>query len=225
MEISKGTILGNSGIGIFGLATDKYAIVPFGIKETTKELIEKTLECKIIQNSVANTVLLGTMLAGNSKTLLIPPNMTETEYNNFSQLGELDVEIVEIKSKYTALGNLILLNDKGAVISEIFEKKAQKQIEDALGIETTVGNILSSPLVGTTGLATNRGCLVHPLTTEEEKRELASLLKVKVDLTTVNRGVPYPKIGIIANSTGAFVGEDTTGPESMRIFELLLSSL
>ena len=210
MEISKGTILGNSGIGIFGLATDKYAIVPFGIKETTKELIEKTLECKIIQNSVANTVLLGTMLAGNSKTLLIPPNMTETEYNNFSQLGELDVEIVEIKSKYTALGNLILLNDKGAVISEI---------------ETTVGNILSSPLVGTTGLATNRGCLVHPLTTEEEKRELASLLKVKVDLTTVNRGVPYPKIGIIANSTGAFVGEDTTGPESMRIFELLLSSL
>jgi translation initiation factor 6 (eIF-6) len=48
-------------------------------------------------------------------------------------------------------------------------------------------------------------------------------MKVKTDVCTINRGIPYPRVGILANSNGAVIGTDSTGPESMRIFEILLS--
>ncbi|MHA1399562.1 MAG: translation initiation factor IF-6 [Candidatus Heimdallarchaeaceae archaeon] len=223
MDIVKGSILGNSGVGIFGFGTNSYVLVPYGIKETTLQIIKSTLETSIIQLSIANTVLIGTMVSGNSQTLLIPFNTTDNEYERLQPLTESGIEIVEIESKYTALGNLILANDKGAIISDTFEKKAQKQISDALGVETIAGKIMDSPLVGTMGTVTNRGCLVHPLLSKEEIMEISSILHVNVDLCTVNRGIPYPKVGIIANSRGALIGEDTTGPESMRIFEVLFA--
>ena len=105
----------------------------------------------------------------------------------------------------------------------MFEKNAQKQISDALNVEVIIGNLLESPLVGSIAMSTNKGALVHPLLSEEEISELSSILKVRADVCTINRGIPYPRVGIIANSRGAVIGVDSTGPESMRIFEVLLA--
>ena len=115
------------------------------------------------------------------------------------------------------------MNDKGAILSEMFEKEAQKQIKDILDVEVVVGNLLGSPLVGSIIMSTNRGALVHPLLSEEEISEISQILKVKTDVSTINRGIPYPRVGILANSKGAVIGSDSTGPESMRIFEVLLA--
>lgn len=223
MEISKSTVLGNSNLGIFALSTEKYSVVPFGTKESVTKTILETLNVKIVHSTIANSVLIGTLAVGNSKTLLVPLNTSGKEIKLLQDNLEEDVEIIEVNSKYTALGNLVVLNDKGAVISEMFEKKAQTQIRDILDVEVTVGNLLGSPLVGSMAMSTNKGALVHPLLSEEEVKELSSILKVRADVCTINRGVPYPRVGIIANSRGAVIGTDSTGPESMRIFEVLLA--
>ena len=210
-------------MGIFGFATDKYSIVPHGIKERTLENL-KVLKVPIIQTSMANSVLIGVMAVGNSSTLFVPYTITEKELIYLKEIkNELGIEIVEVQSKLTALGNLMLINDKGALISDKFEKKAQSQIIDVLPFNVEVGAILGSPLVGTMAMATNKGVLIHPMVPEEEKSELESVLHVKSDVCTVNKGVPYPRIGIIANSKGAIVGNETTGPEMMRIFEVLFT--
>ena len=223
MDITKTTILGNSGLGVFALSTEKYAVVPFGVKEKTEQTLVKTLSVKVIQTTISNSVLVGTMAVGNSNTLFIPTNISEKEFKVLNDsLGD-NIEIVELDSKLTALGNLIVLNDKGAIISDMFEKSAQKQIQDVLNVEVTAGNLLGSPLVGSIIMSTNRGALVHPLLSEEEINEISSILRVKTDVCTINRGIPYPRIGILANSNGAVIGTDSTGPESMRIFEILLS--
>jgi translation initiation factor 6 len=39
------------------------------------------------------------------------------------------------------------------------------------------------------------------------------VLKVPVDLGTINCGIPYVGMGLIANSHGAVAGFVTTGPE------------
>lgn len=223
MDISKSTILGNSSLGIFALSTDKYTIVPFGIKDSVVKSIYDTLNVKIIHNTVANSVLLGTLAVGNSDTLFIPKNTSGKEISILTNELEEDIQIIELNSKYTALGNLIVMNDKGAIISNMFEKNAQKQISDALNVEVIIGNLLESPLVGSIAMSTNKGALVHPLLSEEEISELSSILKVRADVCTINRGIPYPRVGIIANSRGAVIGVDSTGPESMRIFEVLLA--
>jgi translation initiation factor 6 len=38
-----------------------------------------------------------------------------------------------------------------------------------------------------------------------------------VDISTVNCGFPYLRVGMAANSNGAVVGNATTGPEMVRI--------
>ncbi len=224
MDVAKTTILGNSALGVFATATNKYAILPYNVKKSVIDVIKSVLEVPTYEVSISNSVLLGTLTAGNSKILFVPPTITAKEQEIItSYFKDLNVEIIEIETKYTALGNLILMNDKGAIISDLFEKPAQKAIKDYIDGDAEVGQLLNSPLVGTIGMCTNRGCLVHPLLSQEELNEISSLLKVPVDLCTVNRGIPYPKVGMLANSYGAVVGVDTTGPESMRIFEVLLS--
>ena len=223
LDISKTIILGNSSLGIFASATEKFAIVPFGIKESSQEIIKDTLGINIVQTTIANSVLVGTLVVGNSSTLFVPSNIGDKEIRNIKESLESDVEIVEIDSKFTALANLILMNDKGAIISDVFERKAQNQIKDILNVNVTAGSLLGSPLVGSIAMCTNRGALVHPLLSEEEIDEISSILRVKTDVCTINRGIPYPRVGILANSKGAVLGTDSTGPESMRVFEILLA--
>jgi len=163
------------------------------------------------------------MAVGNSKNILVPSNITEKEFVDLSaNLGE-DTQLIQLDTKYTALGNLIVMNDNGAIISDLLEKRVQKKIQDSLNIEVVPGSLLNSPLIGSMVMATNRGALVHPLLSEEEIQEISSILHVQTDVCTVNRGIPYPRVGILANSKGAIIGSDCTGPESMRIFEILLS--
>ena len=175
MDIAKTTILGNSGLGVFALSTEKYTVVPFGVKEQTKSILVETLRTKIIQTTISNSVLVGTMAVGNSKTVFVPSNIGEKEYNILKDSLEGEVEVIELNSKLTALGNLMVINDKGAIISDMFEKSAQKQIRDVLNCEVTAGNLLGSPLVGSIIMSTNRGALVHPLLSEEEISEISSI--------------------------------------------------
>ena len=206
MEIIKSSILGNSSLGLYAFATDSYAIVPFGVKEEVKQTMQDILKVKPVELVISGSILVGVLACGNSNTILVPSNIYQKEIDIIQSNLDSNIEIVEIKSKYTALGNLILRNDKGA-----------------LNVEVEVGEILGSPLVGTMAMCTNKGALTHPLTSEEERDALRSLLGVKIDLCTVNRGVPYPRVGIVANSKGVIIGKETTGPESMRIFEILLT--
>ncbi|MHA1219191.1 MAG: translation initiation factor IF-6 [Candidatus Heimdallarchaeaceae archaeon] len=223
MDIAKTTILGNSGLGVFALSTEDFSIVPYSVKESSLKVISDTLGVNLIQTTIANSVLVGTMIVGNSKAIFVPQTIKEKEYKILEENLSDQTKLVELNSKYTALGNLIVMNDKGAIVSDMLEKNAQKQIQDELNVEITVGNLLGSPLVGSLAMSTNRGALVHPLLSEEEIKEVASILRVKVDVCTINRGIPYPRVGIIANSKGAVIGTDSTGPESMRIFEVLLT--
>jgi len=223
LDIAKTTILGNSGLGVFALSTEDFSIVPYSVKESSLKVISDTLGVNLIQTTIANSVLVGTMIVGNSKAIFVPQTIKEKEYKILEENLSDQTKLVELNSKYTALGNLIVMNDKGAIVSDMLEKNAQKQIQDELNVEITVGNLLGSPLVGSLAMSTNRGALVHPLLSEEEIKEVASILRVKVDVCTINRGIPYPRVGIIANSKGAVIGTDSTGPESMRIFEVLLT--
>ena len=45
-----------------------------------------------------------------------------------------------------------------------------------------------------------------------------------MDVVTVNRGTPYPRPGLMGNDNGVLVGSDTTGPEIMRIFDVLVKN-
>jgi translation initiation factor 6 len=125
--------------------------------------------------------------------------------------------ITVMDSKKTAYGNLILVNDKGAVVDPRFKEAEIKKISKALGVEAVPSEIAGLPYVGSLAVATNRGVLAHPLLKDEERKTLEAVFKVPIDVGTVNCGVPYVGTGLIANSHAAVAGSMTTGPEMFII--------
>jgi translation initiation factor 6 len=75
------------------------------------------------------------------------------------------------------------------------------------------GEIADLPYVGSLAIATNKGVIAHPLLKDSEREVLEQVLKVPVDVGTINCGVPYVGTGLVANSHTAIAGLYTTGPE------------
>jgi translation initiation factor 6 len=75
--------------------------------------------------------------------------------------------------------------------------------------------------LGANAIATNQGAIVHPLATSGEIELLAQLLKVHVEVGTVNRGSPYTSLGVLANIDSMIAGTDTTGVELAHISQIL----
>ncbi|MFA6805383.1 MAG: translation initiation factor eIF-6, partial [Candidatus Methanomethylophilaceae archaeon] len=71
--------------------------------------------------------------------------------------------------------------------------------------------------VGSVCVATNKGCICHPDTTDEELEVISDILKVEAKRASVNHGVKYLGAGILANSKGALIGDDTTPIEMGKI--------
>jgi len=214
------TFFGTAEVGLFAMATDELCIVPPQLKPRQKRLIEEALRVKVIPTTLASSFLIAPMVAGNSNGLVVSMMALDEEVEAIKKkAGDLNVLVLE--SKYTAVGNLILVNDKAALVSALFKKREASKIEDALGVEVVRGRIMGRPYVGSLAVVTNEGGLVHVEVSEEEERRLSELFKVDFMPGTVNDGVPFVRSGIIANSRGAVIGSVTTGPELMNISRAL----
>lgn len=201
---------GDPNIGLYGFATDSYCIMGVSGKR-----IDRTLKVPSYHCMVLNMELIRIFITGNSSGIIMPRLVKD--YG--SPKLQFD-KIFMIKDKYTAIGNLVLMNDKGIIISPLI-RKHRKELESFFGIPCDVSTIAKQRIVGNLGIATNKGCLVHPKARKSEMNIIKETLAVDVDIGTVNFGSPYPGAGIIANSNGFVVSESTSGPEMGRITEAL----
>jgi len=204
---------GEDFVGLLGYACDTFALLPPIFPEV------KVLKVPELRLNLYGSNLLGLFCSGNSSALLLPYYVTEKETEKLkSFLTPLEVNVVKIEDKHTALGNLIAANDKGALISPKIEDV--KVIEDALGVEVEKRSIAGYEEVGACILPTNKGFIAHP-DLEEEIEFLKDLFKVSGNVGSVNFGFPFVKSGIIANSFGYITGLNTSGIELGRIDEAL----
>lgn len=157
-------------------------------------------------------MLAGVLAAVNSNGMVMPHYVTDEE---LEPLRKFDMNVERINSKKNAFGNLILVNDKGAIVDEDLMKDSEtmKCVKDTLDIETTSGTIAGLNYVGSLAVATNKGVIAHPMIKDDERKLLREVLKVPVNEGTVNLGVPFVASGLMANDHGALAGNVTTGPE------------
>jgi len=221
LAISLLDIRGSPNIGVYTLTTDLYTVLPIEVSEAKKETIKKFLNTEIIYTSIGDSTLLGVLSRANSNGVLVPYYTHDEEIEKIRKA--VDVNVVKMDCNKTALGNLVLANDRGVVVDpELTEEKGVvKQIEDALGVEVVQGTIVGLPYVGSLAVATNKGVLTHPMLREDERKLLEDVLKVPVEVGTVNRGVPFVASGLMANSFGVLAGFITTGPEIVMLSQSL----
>jgi len=214
MDILKYNYRGNTTVGFHATITNKKILAAPEFKR--KKQFEDE---NIVETFIAKTRLVGLFTAGNKNQILVPDNITRVERQ---KLEENNVDYTVIESKDNALGNLILCNDKGALISPKIEEHKEK-IENALEVPVETGKVAGIENPGVCGVANNHGALLHRAADEEEAEKVKNILKVdKVDIGTVNMGSPFIGSGALTNDQVIIVGEDCTGPEIGRIDQTLV---
>jgi translation initiation factor 6 len=206
---------GSVCIGVYSLANDKIAIIPQMVPEKKAKETANWLKVKLVYTSIANSILVGALACSNSNGIILSKMVKQEELSVIQSLFDGTIKIMDTKN--TAYGNLVLANDKGAVVDPSFSESEVKQIAKALGVDAVSGEIAGLPYVGSLAVTTNKGTLTHPQITDEEKDLLEDVLKVPVEKGTVNCGIPYVGTGLIANSHAGVVGSLTTGPEMFII--------
>ncbi|MGN6631173.1 MAG: translation initiation factor IF-6 [Nitrososphaeraceae archaeon] len=222
MGIYRYDIYKSPNIGLFAKINDRIMILPFGVPSTkTTKLLDYLQIDEKVFGSIAGTRIIGAMMVMNSNGILVPATALDEEIQILRQASGLRVE--RLKTKFTAIGNLISSNDKGAIISPLFENEVLEQVQDILGVPTNSMTVGGYVQIGSAIVATNLGAAVHPKATDEEIKNISDILKVPVEPVTVNGGIPFLSYGMLANSKSVIVGSPTSGPELVmisRIFKI-----
>jgi translation initiation factor 6 len=209
------SIAGSPSIGVYSLATDEIVIVPKLVLLKKAEKLSEWLKVKLIHTSISGSVLAGALACANSNGILLPHSVREEELYAIKSVFEGNTTVMETRK--TAYGNLVLANDHGAIVDPRLKEPQIKQVSETLGVESVPGEIAGLPYVGSLAVATNKGILAHPLLKDSEQKLLESVLKVPVDVGTINCGIPYVGTGLIGNSHAVVAGSLTTGPEMFII--------
>lgn len=212
-------VFGNACIGVYSLVNDRIAIIPPQVPESKRQKVEEWLKVKVVATTVGKSVITGALACSNSNGVILPPFATEEEIEAIKSASDINVTVMDTKK--TAYGNLVLANDHGAVADPRLKRGVVNKIGDTLGVEVVSNEIAGLPYVGSLATATNKGVLAHPMLKEEERKVLKDVLKVPVDVGTINCGIPYVATGLLGNSYGAVTGLLTTGPEMFIIGQAL----
>ncbi|MEM4075830.1 MAG: translation initiation factor IF-6 [Metallosphaera sp.] len=217
MNIQRFSVFGSDNIGVYIFTNDKYTIIPTNLDKQTKSLIQENLNTELIETTVADSFLIGIFVTGNNGTILLPRIAKEEEIKGIKNVAkDVNLEVLDVRA--TALGNIILTNDKGAMVYPELSDAEVKSIQKALNVEEIKkGSIAQVIIVGSVGVVTSNGGLVHIETPESELKSLSALFKVNLEVGTVNFGNAFVRSGMIANRHGVLVGSSTTGPEILRI--------
>ncbi len=214
------TFFGTTEVGLFSVSTENICLIPPQLKPRQKKLIRDVLEVEVVPTSIAGSMLLSALATGNSNGLLLSNLVLDEELKEIKKhIGDINLAVIE--GKYTAIGNLVLANDRAALVSDILPKSAIRVIRDALGVEVVTGRIANRSYIGSLAVITNIGGLIFVEASEDEEKMLSELFRVNIIPGTVNNGVKFVRSGILANSKGAIVGSMTTGPELMTISRAL----
>jgi len=217
--IHKYDVYRSPNVGLFSRTNNDTLLLPFGFAETKAKKLKEYLDVeKIIHVSIAGTRLIGPMTVMNNNGILLPYTVSDDEIRILKQTG---LNVDRLKSKFTALGNLISANDKGALVSNLFKGEADQNIKDILGVPLQTFSIGGYVQVGSMIVATNAGAIVHPMANDSEISRISEILQVEAEPATVNGGSPFLSSGIIANFSSVIVGNLTTGPELIMISRAL----
>lgn len=211
-------LTGNPNLGVYISVNDEVAIVPFNLPTEMEPVMKEALEVDLIRTSIAGCNLNGVLATGNSNGFVVSPHTTDREMELLEDAG---LNVARLPGKYTAVGNILAVNDYGAIAGPNIKEETVKVIEDTLKVPVKVYQFADSKIVGSASIVTNKGALLHRDTLSNELEFVEEFFKVEGNIGTVCKGMPLVGACGIANSNGVMVGENTTGPEMARIEEAL----
>ena len=145
-------IVGNPNVGVFILATDDLAIVPYNLPDEKAEIIKETLEVNVVKSSISGSSLIGSLAVANSNGIVVSPHVLDREIEQFEKLG---LNVATLPGQYTAVGNIIAANDTGAIVSPFLGQEAIEVVEETLDVNVEATSMVGSDIIGSFITVTN----------------------------------------------------------------------
>ncbi|MFH1398812.1 MAG: translation initiation factor IF-6 [Candidatus Woesearchaeota archaeon] len=203
---------GNPNVGLFAYCTDEYCLVGRGLSSNVVTKLGKILGVPTHSVNIAGTSLLGVFCAGNANCLLLPSIVFDDELKVLDKLG---IKYAVVDTEMTALGNNVLCNDYGAIVSRDFEPEVIAKIKKALQVDVELGTIIDYDNVGALAAVHKTKGIVAGEAADGEIKQIERVLKIKCERGSVSMGLPYIRSGIIVNSKGFVISDQSTGIEIM----------
>jgi len=221
VHVDKVNFKGDPNIGLYCVATDKYAILGENLNKTKLKLLKEVLDVPIITSNIYGTPFVGIFCVANSNNVLVPDIIFDEEFENLKNQLKGIADVKKIKTLKTALGNNVLCNDKIGILSQEFNEKESNDIQTALEVKTKNINLSEGDVPGSYGILTNKGGIFGSIVKNAEIKIAEKLTGFEIGVGTVSTGSSIMSSGIIANSNGFLVSSNSTGFEMGRIDESL----
>ena len=207
------TFSGDPNIGVFARVLGDIAIVPPESTEEFKTAVRNALEVTLVETTIQGSAIVGSLVAGNSRGVVVSGLATEEEIDLLAKYRE----VLLLNESMNAAGNVIMANDTFAAVHEDMPTDLARAIGEFLEVEVihlTLGGVKT---VGMAGVATNKGVIVHPRATERQIALLEEIAKVPVGTGSINMGGALVGTGLLVNEKGYLAGNATSGFELGRI--------
>lgn len=204
---------GNPNIGVFAVANESISFVAGDASPEFVKTLEGALGVKTLMTTVAGSFVVGSLVAMNSHCAVVSGMSDPREIESIQEL----IPCMVLEDTLNAAGNNILVNDNGAIVNRNYGDDVVQALSDALHVECVRGSIAGCDTVGSVCCATNKGCICHADASDEDVRLLQDVLRVEVVRTSVNHGSRMVGAGVIANSKGAVVGDESTPIELGKV--------
>jgi translation initiation factor 6 len=215
LPVNRASVGGSPYLGVYLRVGERIAVVPPSVPDSLAREIERLFAVRLVRSTVAESEIVGSLLALNSRGAVIGDEIDARERRSLEEIGNVTVVV----SRQNALGNNVLANDHGALVHPGLTAEAIRAIGEALGVPVRSGTVAGLGTVGMAAIATNRGVVVHPRTTEHEAKALQAALGVPVHRSTANFGVPVVGACLVANSRAILAGTLTTPVELVHLQE------
>ena len=207
------TFAGDPNIGVFARVLGDIAIVPPESTDEFKTAVRNALEVTLVETTIQGSAIIGSLVAGNSRGVVVSGLATEEEIDLLAKYRE----VLLLNESMNAAGNVIMANDTFAAVHEDMPTDLARAIGEFLEVEVihlTLGGVKT---VGMAGVATNKGVIVHPRATERQIALLEEIAKVPVGTGSINMGGALVGTGLLVNEKGYLAGNATSGFELGRI--------
>jgi translation initiation factor 6 len=207
------TFAGDPNIGVFCRVLDDIAIIPPEAPDTFREAVRAALDVDLVETYVQGSSIIGSLLVGNRKGMVVSGLATPDEIAILSEHRE----VMLLTGTMNAAGNVILANDRVAIIHPEMEKAKAQEIGEFLGADVLQKSLGGIKTVGMAGAATSKGVIVPPRSHEQEIARIEEFCGVPVGTGTINMGSGLVGTGLLVNTRGYIAGAQTSGFELGRI--------
>ena len=213
LKIYRASVRKSPFVGVYCAVFGDRAIVSPVVPLSFRRKLSTLMGVQVTVTTIASVSSVGMMIAMNNRGVVVPRTIGDDELAEIERCSK----VLVLEDRPTALGNLMIANDRACVVSDLISADAARQVSDFLGVNCVRMSVGEYRTIGSLVAVSNRAGVASPLVDERSIERISDSLQIQVIPTTINDGERLVKLGTLLNDRAIIVGKTTSGIELMSL--------